>query len=235
MESMSERKRKFLQAIFLSYIIMIAIVVLIYVAAMILYPGGNFVNDDDSWGYSFIYNGLCDMRELTAVNGEPNPYSSVLLKIGTIGICLAMFLFFGTLWIFFQDKLSSKIMSWFASILGIAFGLLNLCIIFLHSTFKIHMVFDILAPLTLNIAVVLYTIIYFLNHKLPKINQYSFLALSIFAVSYSILVGISSGVIGGDFEKIVHRLGSNVLHFLTITIFLIQAFAIYFHLKKSRL
>jgi hypothetical protein len=234
MEKLSQRKRKFLEFVFLSYIAMIIAVALIYIVAMLLYPGGNFVNDDDSFGYSLIYNGLCDMRELTAVNGESNPYSSLLLKIGTIGICLAMFLFFGTLWIFFQDKLSTKIMSWIASILGIAFGPLNLCIIFLHSTFEIHMVFDILAPLTLNIAVILYTIIYFLNPKLPKINQYSFLALSIFAVSYSILVGISSGVIGGDFEKIVHRLGSNVLHFLTITIFLIQAFAIYFHLKKSR-
>jgi hypothetical protein len=143
-----------------------------------------------------------------------------------------MFIFFGTLWIFFQDKLSKKILSWIASILGIAFGPLNLCIIFLHSTFEIHMIFNILAPLSLNLAVILYTILYFLDPKIPKINRYSFLVLSIFAVSYSVLVGVSSGIIGGKFEMIVHRLGANILYFVTISVFIIQSFGFYFYLQK---
>ena len=235
MESFIQKKSKLLQAIFISYIVMIIIIILIYAAAMLFYPGGNFVNDnDDVWGYNLIYNGMCDMRELTSVNGQPNVISSTLLKIGTIGICVAMFFFFGTLWIFFQDKLSTKIMSWIASILGTAFGPLNVAIIFEHSTYQVHMLFNIFAPLSLNIAIIMYTIVYFLYRRLPKANQYSFLILSIFSVSYSVIVGVSSSV-GGLFEKIVHRLGANILYIVTMAVFLIQAFSIYFHLKKGEL
>ena len=233
MQSFIRRKSKFLEAIFISYIIMIFVIVLIYAAAMLFYPGGNYVNDnDDVWGYSLIYNGLCDMRELISINGQPNVISSTLLKIGTIGISIAMFLFFGTLWLFFQNKTSTKYMSWIASLFGIAFGPLNLCIIFVHSTQEIHMVFAILAPLSLNIAILLYTIIYLINRQLPKINRNSFIVLFIFSISYAVIAGISSFIIGGLFEKIVHRLGINLLNIVTVVVFIIQAFGIYFHLKN---
>lgn len=235
MDSLSERTKKILASIFLIFAVMLILILLVYAAAMLFYPGGNFVNDnDDVWGYSLIYNGLCDMRELTSINGQPNVISSTLLKTGTIGICVAMTLFFGTFWVFFQQKISLKIIALIASLLGIAFGPLNIAIIYVHSTFEVHMIFDILAPLSLNLAILFYTIIMFIDVQLPKINRISFLILSIVAISYSVLVGISSGVIGGEFEKIVHRLGANLLYIITVTIFLIQAFSIYRDLKKTK-
>jgi len=97
------------------------------------------------------------------------------------------------------------------------------------------MMFAILAPLSLNIAILLYTMIYFINRRLPKINRNSFIVLFIFSISYAIIAGISSFIIGGLFEKVVHRLGINVLNIVMIVVFIIQAFGIYFHLKNMRM
>ncbi|MBN2156990.1 MAG: hypothetical protein JW776_13180 [Candidatus Lokiarchaeota archaeon] len=220
-----------LKSIFIGFSIIIFSIVVLFLIAMLYYPGGNFVNDEVSNGYSLLYNGMCDMRDGIAINGEPNLISCILLKIATMGICIAMTFFFGTLWIFFQNKTSMKYLSWIASMFGIFFGPLNIMIIFSHSTFELHMLFNILATLSLNIAVVLYTILYFINPQLPNLNRFSFLALSICAVSYCILVGIIAGI-GGVFNMITHRLGSNLLYAITMIVFMIQGVSIIFYLKQ---
>ncbi|NHJ47972.1 MAG: hypothetical protein FK733_09305 [Asgard group archaeon] len=230
MSRVIEQRRGLFQIIFLSFSITIAVFLLLLILAMIYYPGGNFAGEDIA-GYSLLYNGLCDMRESTAVNHEPNLVSSILLKIGIVILSIATIIFFVALSFLFQDRRITKYLSIIGSFFGIIQGPFNALVIFSHVPFNIHMVFVIIAPLFQYLAVILYTIVYFIDRGLPKLNWYSFLVLSIAAILLSIFVGIASGI-GGDFNFITQRLGTNLFNFLGIIIYIIQGLSLYFYLKK---
>jgi len=78
-----DEKRNIFRISFLLFTIAMIVFLLLLILAMIFYPGGNFAGLDIEY-YSLVYNGICDMRELTSINGEPNIVSSTLLKIGII-------------------------------------------------------------------------------------------------------------------------------------------------------
>jgi hypothetical protein len=225
-----EQRKVLFRFIFLTFTIAIVISSLLIILAMIFYPGGNFAGIEID-GYSLVYNGLCDMRELIAINGEPNLLTSVLLKIGIIFYSVATVLFFVTLCFFFQKRKITKSLSIIGSFFGIVQGPLFVLIIYLHSSFDIHMTIVIIAPLFQYLAVILYTIVYFIDRGLPKINLYSFLILAISSITLSIFVGIGSGI-GGSFNFITNRLGTNLFNFLSIIIYIIQGLSLYFYLKK---
>ncbi|MHA1221641.1 MAG: hypothetical protein ACTSQB_07915 [Candidatus Heimdallarchaeota archaeon] len=199
---------------------------------MIFYPGGNFAGLDIE-GYSLMYNGLCDMRSLTALNGEPNLVSSILLKIGIVVFSLATTFLFGALSFLFHRKRSTKYLSLVGSFFGIIQGPLFALIIFLHNVaFEVHMTIVILAPIFQYLAVILYAIIYFIDGRLPKVTKYSMLMLAITSVIFAILVGIANGI-GGNFNYLTHRLGANLFNFLSVIIYIIQGVGLFIYLKKT--
>ena len=226
-----EERKSFFRYTFLSFTIGMLIFLLLLILAMAFYPGGNFAGEDID-RYSLVYNGICDMRELTAVNGEPNIVSSVLLKIGIVVFSIASTLFFSALCFFFQSRRITKILSFFGLFFGIAQGPLNAVIIFHHSPFVMHMTFVVMAPLFQYLAVILFTIVYFIDGGFPKLNLYTFLFLSVISITFSVIVGIATSV-GGDFHFISNRLGTNLFNYLSIAIFIIQGLSLYFYLKKQ--
>jgi hypothetical protein len=232
MSRIVEQRKGFFQYTFLSVAITIVISFLLIILAIIFYPGGNLKGLDIE-GYSLLYNGLCDIRESLALNGEPNLLTSILLKIGIVFLSCGTTFFFITLCFFFQGKKSTRYLSIIGSIFGIAQGPLMILIIYLQQVpFDVHMTIVIIAPLFQYIAVILYTIAYFIDRNLPKINWYSFLVVSIAAITLSALVGIANRV-GGDFRFITNRLGTNLFNFLSIIIYIIQGVSLYLYLKST--
>ncbi|HUT82136.1 MAG TPA: hypothetical protein VMZ29_13120 [Candidatus Bathyarchaeia archaeon] len=226
-----EKRRGVFRITFLTFSITIAISSLLIILAMSLYPGGNFAGLDID-RFSLVYNGLCDMREVIAINGEPNLASSILVKMGITGISIATTFFFGALCFLFQRKRSTKYLSIIASLFGVAQGPLFAMIILLPASYEVHMTFVVLAPLFQYLAVILYTIVYLFDKGLPKVNVVSFLVLAITTIVFIIIVGIASGV-GGNFHYITNRLGTNLFNFISIIIYIIQGLGLFFYLKKT--
>ena len=198
---------------------------------MIFYPGGNLL-DNYQEDFSLLFNGLCDIREPTAINGEPNLASSIMLKLGITIFTFASMSFFVILSFFFQKKRSTK----YLSIIGSFFGALQtpfyIMIFFLHSTYEFHMFLVVIAPLLQYLTVILYSIVFLIDRRFPKTAQYSLLVLAIVSILFSILVGIVSGI-GGQIHYVTNRLGTNLFNFLTIIIYVLLGFLLYFYLRKT--
>lgn len=221
--------------IFLIFSVQILIVILFLAASILLYPGGNF-KDNNFDGYSFFFNTLCDLKSNIAINGDSNLISSIFIKISTIFACFAMILFFTTLIVFIKEHKISKYFSWIASIFGVSFGPFYFAVIFLDTSHDFHMLFDTLSGLSLNIAVIIYTILYYIKNEFTRAIKYSFLILSIVSISFSVIVAIGA-IIGGNFDLYAHRLGSNVFIIFTFLIFLVQGISLVKFLanKKKKL
>ncbi len=232
MSSVIEDRMKLLKIVFVTFTTMLFLVLLFIIFAMIFYPGGNAIDHFED-GYTFLRNTMCDLREVVAINGEYNLISSIFIKTSTILASIAIVGFFSTIWIFFQDTKPIKQLSWVATGISLLFGPFYICIFFVQANHHLHMFFDTIAPLSLNIAVIMYTIFYLIKKQLPKINQYSFLVLSICAVAYSVIVGVAEAV-GGDFKLYAHRLGSNMFFLFMFFIFLIQGIGYCIHLWKRK-
>lgn len=226
-----EQKRTLFRFLYLSFSIIIAVSFLFILLAMIFYPGGNRGGFDVS-GYSLLYNGLCDMKDPLALNGDPNLLSSILLKIGIVLFSFATLLFFSSLPLFFQSRTSTKYVSIVGAFFGIAQAPLFILVFFLQVPYEIHMIFVVIAPLFQYLAVILFAIVYFIDKKFPSLINYSFLILAVVSIVLSILVGIANGI-GGTFNVVTQRLGTNLFNFLTIIIYIIQGLGLFFYLKKT--
>ncbi len=205
---------------FIIFSVQILLVILFLIASIILYPGGNF-KDHNYDQYSFFFNTMCDLKSKNAINGEPNLISSIFIKMSTIIASLAMILFFSTLIVFFKDHKIRKYFSWIASIFGVSFGPFYFGVIFLDTSHDFHMLFDTLSGLSLNIAVIIYTILYYIKNEFTRSIKYSFLILSIVSVTFSVIVAIGA-IVGGNFNLYAHRLGSNIFIIFTFLIFFVQ-------------
>jgi hypothetical protein len=232
MSRIVEERKSFFRIVFLTSAVSMTIFLLLLMLAMILYPGGNFRGIDLDH-YSLVYNGICDMREVTAVNGDPNLPSRILLRSGIVFFSFSSTLFSIALCFFFQERTSTKILSFIALLFGVAQGPLNAMIIIHSSPFVMHMTFIIIAQLFQYLAVIMFTIVFFIDRKLPKLNLYSFLSLSIISIVFAIIVGFGP-VVGGDFHFITNRLGTNLFNYLSIIIYIIQGLSLFFFLKKER-
>jgi hypothetical protein len=95
------------------------------------------------------------------------------------------------------------------------------------------MTYVIMAPLFLYLAVIIYSIVYFIDRGLPKLNQYSFLILAIASISLAVIAGVGSAV-GGEFHLIANRLGPNLFLLISLIVYLIQGISFYIYLGKSK-
>ncbi|HUT82626.1 MAG TPA: hypothetical protein VMZ29_15630 [Candidatus Bathyarchaeia archaeon] len=204
---------------------------LLIIFAMIFYPGGNFLNSYQE-GYSLLYNGLCDIRDPTAINGEPNLATSIMLKIGIIIFAFASMIFFVVLSLFFQKRRSTKYLSIIGSLFAVLQTPFYILIFFLHSSFEFHMFLVVIAPLLQYLTVILYSIVFLIDRRFPKTAQYSLLVLAIVSILFSILVGIVSGI-GGMIHYVTNRLGTNLFNFLTLIIYVLLGLILYFNFRKT--
>jgi hypothetical protein len=102
-----------------------------------------------------------------------------------------------------------------------------------RGAYEFHMIFMITGPLFLNLAVIIFTIIFFIDKRLPTISMYSFLSLSVIAILFSILVGVAS-TIGGTFEAQFQRLGNTLFQYFLLFIFILQGVVFFIMVRKIR-
>jgi len=216
-----KNRGKWFKLIFLVFVITAFLSIILFILTMTFYPGGNQLNTSQD-GYSLIYNAICDLSLKTAVNGESNILTRNLLIVTTFVQFIGATLFFSVFWIFFQERKATKYLSIIGSVFFvIVVGPLNFIIILVLRTNKFHMTIITITPLLLVLAVILYTIVFFMTEDIPKISKYSFLSLAILSVVYSIIVG-SASAFGGLFEYIAHRLGNSLLNYIVAVAYILQ-------------
>jgi hypothetical membrane protein len=90
--------------------------------AMLLYPGGTFV-DPSTRGYSFFANFFSDLGATRTPSGATNTLSMILFAsaLAIVGIGLAVF--FVALTEFFRDSRSGPILPTTGAVLGVIAGL----------------------------------------------------------------------------------------------------------------
>ncbi|MHA1407447.1 MAG: hypothetical protein ACTSSG_08715 [Candidatus Heimdallarchaeaceae archaeon] len=198
--------------------------------AIYYYPGGNIV-DHAQEGFSFLYNTLCDLGGGTAVNGEPNHISQILFNIASVVVAIGVLIYFSLLWTFFRrEKKTIRVLSTIASVFGIIQGILYIAITFTRG--RVHMTILIIAPLLEFFAIIMYTIVFMKDSRFPKLNSYSFLILSIIAISYSIIV-IIANALGGNFRFIVRRAGHTTFNYIVATGYFLQGLGLYFYIQNN--
>lgn len=222
------KKTSLLKAFFLSFSTLVLLVGLMFGLSIAFYPGGNF-KDGEQEGYSFLWNVLCDLGADISKNGEINRISQILYRTSIITISVIGILFFSTIWIFFQERKKTKILSLIGSILGVLQGGLYIGIGFTGG--DLHMGLLTAGPLIEFFAILAYTIIFMSDKRVPRINSYTFLVMFSLAILLAILVIIGI-FIGGDFEMLVRHAGHTLFNFLIIIGYTIQGVGLYLFVKK---
>ena len=220
------RKDKLLQRIFICLIVILVIANLLFGLAIHYYPGGNFLDPSDE-GFDFLYGAMSDLGRITAYNGESNTISRFLYTTALNLLAIFVLIYYSIMWTFFQKKKTTKWLSLSGTVLGLVQGILY--IILAHSpadtAFSRHIMLIYTAPAFLFGAILSYTIVFFIDKEFPRINAYSFLAMIIITVLFTIAVAI--GAIRKDIVfHTSRRAGHTLFNFIVPIIFGFQALGV---------
>ena len=220
------RKDKLLQRIFICLIVILVIANLLFGLAIHYYPGGNFLDPSDE-GFDFLYGAMSDLGRITAYNGESNTISRFLYTTALNLLAIFVLIYYSIMWTFFQKKKTTKWLSLSGTVLGLVQGILY--IILAHSpadtAFSRHVILIYTAPAFLFGAILSYTIVFFIDKEFPRINAYSFLAMIIITVLFTIAVAI--GAIRKDIVfHTSRRAGHTLFNFIVPIIFGFQALGV---------
>ncbi|MHA1220018.1 MAG: hypothetical protein ACTSO5_15265 [Candidatus Heimdallarchaeaceae archaeon] len=220
------RKDKLLQRIFICLIVILVIANLLFGLAIHYYPGGNFLDPSDE-GFDFLYGAMSDLGRITAYNGESNTISRFLYTTALNLLAIFVLIYYSIMWTFFQKKKTTKWLSLSGTVLGLVQGILY--IILAHSPADTassrHIMLIYTAPAFLFGAILSYTIVFFIDKEFPRINAYSFLAMIIITVLFTIAVAI--GAIRKDIVfHTSRRAGHTLFNFIVPIIFGFQALGV---------
>ncbi len=218
---LSKRRLKMLEYFYESFTVIMLLVILLVSFSFSFYPE-----------FSCLKTGFCDLREVREINGESTLISTMLLRTAIILLFMSLMMFFSVLLMFFQEKKKTKYLSWIGTFFGVVQGPINIIIFFERGAFEFHMIFVIMGPLLLNLAIMIYTAVFFIDKRLPKILKYSFLVLSIVAIVFSIIVGIAASI-GGTFNAQTQRLGNSLFNYLSVITYVLQGIIFFLIVRKA--
>ena len=218
----------FLKTFFLSFSVLFLIAGISFGTSIALYPGGNF-KDRDHEGFSFLWNTMCDLGGDNSIGGDYNRISQVLYRTGILLASISGILFFSIIWIFFQERKKTKILSIIGSIMGVLQGGIFIGIGYTHG--DLHMGLLTAGPLIEFFAVLFFAIVFMSDERVPKLSSYTFFAMFFLAIFYVIFVIIGL-IVNGDFEYMVRRGGHTIFNFLIVTGYIIQGVGLYLFVKK---
>ena len=163
----------------------IAVFIVFNTIAMILYPGGTYL-DSKTKGYHFFYNFFSNLGEWVARNGEINTTSALLFNTSLTIFSISYFSFFIS---FLKQEVKYIEQKWLSFLLVASISISILSFIFIsifsaEETSKIlHLVFVKLAFRSLFIHAIIQTYIVF---KIPKFDQF----ISFASLGFTILLFI---------------------------------------------
>lgn len=202
--------------------------VLLTVAAMFTYPGGN-ANDEWTNGYDFFRNFFSDLGRFRLVNGQPNTASFILFFIAAILGGSGLTFFF----IAFRDFFSTyQNVNYWVSLAGTIFGVVSgICFIGIAFTpydlfLDMHVNFVFWAFRTFLIAVSAYAFVVFRQNEYPRRYGWIFTAFAIFLAAYIVLLefGPSAKTSSG---LIIQATGQKIIIYVSILSVMSQSWLAY--------
>ena len=150
------KKLTLLKAFFISFSAIFLIVAIMFGLSIAFYTGGNFKYNDQE-GYSLLWNAMCDLGGDNSIGWEINRYSQILYRLGITLLSIIGIIYFSIIWIFFQEKKQTKILSIVGSILGVIQGGIYIGIGFTWG--DLHLGLLTAGPLIEFFAILFYTIV----------------------------------------------------------------------------
>ena len=218
----SKKRLTFYEYFFETFFVILILVMLLVTLAFAFFPD-----------FTLLTRNFCDLREIREIDGESTLISFVLFMPAIFLLFIFLMIFFIIQLPFFKDRKLTKYLSWVAVFFGIIQCPLNLIIFLERGTFEFHTIFMITGPLALNLAIIFYTVVFFIDRRPPKISKYSFLTLSIVAILFAILEGIAVSI-GGTFNHHFDRLGNTLFQYFLISIFIIQGVVFFLVTKRVK-
>ncbi len=217
------RRKIILKRVFIGLAVITVLANLLFGLAIHYYPGGNFLDPSDE-GFDFLFGAMSDLGRITAYNGESNTISRFLYTTALVLLAVFVLVYNSIIWKFFQKKKITKWLSLSGTVFGVVQGILY--IIFAYSpadtAFSRHIMLIYTAPVFLFGAILAYTIVFFIDKEFPRINAYSFLAMVIVTVLFTITI-----VIGAVRKDLVfhtsRRTGHTLFNFIVPIVYGLQA------------
>lgn len=226
-------KNKILQILFIILAILPFLSILWLGLAINFYPGGNGI-DHFTNQFNFLYNTISDLGRVYAINGEFNIISRVLYSIALASVSVFTLVFYSIIWIYFQDKKSTKWLSRIGSIIGIIQAGWYFALSFTpeDTLHYIHIKLIYGAAAFLVAANTIYTITYFLKRNFSKLNTYSFLVMFIAAFLLMLAVAITP-VFGPEIGMLPRRGGHTLFIFIVSFVYGLQGIGAFLYTRKE--
>ena len=218
----TRKKLQLYEYFFEAFFVILLLVILLVTLAFAFFPD-----------FTLLTRNFCDMREIREIDGESTLISFTLFMPAIFLLFISLMAFFIIQTTFFKERKLTKYLSWVAASFGIIQCPLNLTIFLERGTFEFHTIFMITGPLSLNLAVMFLTAVYFIDKRPPKISKYLFLTLSIVAIVFAILEGVAVSI-GGTFNHHFDRLGNTLFQYFMISIFIAQGVVFYFMTIRTK-
>jgi hypothetical protein len=159
--------------------------VLLTVAAMFTYPGGNYLGELTR-GYDFFRNFFSDLGRITVAGNRSNIVSAVLFFFALSIAGIGLIFFFIAFRQFFQHDRIGQRWSLFGSIIGVASGL---CFVGIACApydlfLDIHYQLVFWAFRTFLFAVGIYAYVIFRQNQYPRQYGWVFIAFTVFLAAY---------------------------------------------------
>ncbi len=208
--------------------------VLLTVAAMFTYPGGNS-NDEWTEGYDFFRNFFSDLGRFRLVNGNLNTVSLPLFFLGLVLAGGGLVIFF----IAFRNFFTAARIGYWSSLAGTIFGVASgLCFIGVAFTpydlfLDRHVDFVFWAFRTFLIAVSVYAFVIFRQNEYPRRYGWIFVAFAVSLAAYLILLtyGPEAKTPSG---LIIQATGQKIIVYVSIISVMAQSWLAYAHVTKKQ-
>ena len=257
-------RQKILRITFIFLAFMIGIALMLEITAILYYPGGNHITGDveevnrinteltdlgfsffpgrsnilgETGKFNFVYNTLTDLGRNPTPSGKPNFISMNLYRTA---ICIMAFfgiVYHSIIWKYFTKDKITKYLSIAGSFLGIAQAFLYIAVayVLVHPT---HNKLIGAAGTSLISAVILYTVAFFRQKNLPRINKWVFLIMLIIAFVYISLVVTGVLIHNSGGSNILYytsqRIGHTLFNWCLKVTFIIESIGFYYYLRSKK-
>ncbi len=189
-------KRTFRQTTVYRYVILgCGLFILLTIAAMFAYPGGN-VNEEFTEGYDFFHNFFSDLGRISVPGGGSNLVSAALFCIALTLAGLGLVGFFLAFRFFFLTDRTGQNLSMAGTIFGVISGLCFVGIAWAPYDvfFEVHYQLVFWAFRTFLLAVAIYALVIFRQRTYPRRNGWVFILFTLFLAAYLILLTYGPGI-----------------------------------------
>jgi len=221
-------KTKFWQITVYRYIIIACgLFVLLTVAAMFVYPGGNYA-EELTLGYDFFRNFFSDLGRLAVSGGRSNLASASLFCIALTLAGSGQAFFFVAFRDFFMTDRTGQVLSALGSAIGIISGLCFVGIAWAPYDlfFDLHYQLVFWAFRTFLVAVAIYAFVIFRQRTYPRSYGWVFITFTIFLAAYLLLLTYGPSA-KTDAGLVIQATGQKIIAYVSILSVMAQAWLAY--------